>query len=652
MKVNLKQIAEAHEILSKYNGHNEYIKKLQRNYKDGLPLNDFAIDYIINNSEKEPIYYNKTIKIAKWFGEKKQTEYKFEFTPQLMYISYILGETKEFYHMYVMYRRSQEPMLSFIPKSAILSPLFITDFHELTVDFQKYNDKSGFILTQQQENSIKFLLARKKGIISLNMGSGKTMAAIVAALEDKYNKILVICPASLKTNWENELERFVDKDEITIVNGSKWKDNKFTIINYDILKNFYTVPKEMRNIKEKVYSDDGTISWTTKHKEYTTNKSEIVSEAMDSSQLFQSQFDLIIIDEAHKLSNKASGMYEIVSDLIKRSNPSGIYELTGTMVKNNPINLFNILKLIDAEVTKDWVSYVKTYCDGKQIFKDKKERDYFTNKYLKSKGKASWYDLAQDEKAELDEYLAKNCKKIWLTNGASNLDELAERIKHVYYREKPDENIKHINVEKTIIEYRLTPEQQVQYDNAWNDFLLNHEEKNLDNLINNHKLIEGSVFRQLLADFMVEKTIKLAESQLEKGYKVVIFCCFDHELYTLQEYFGDKSVIYNGKMTIKKKDAALHKFKTDENCKIFIGNLQSASVGLNINEANVVIFNNVDFVPATNSQAEYRILRIGQTKDCFIYYQKFTETYMDRLFEILSIKNEIINQTIKSENEK
>ena len=50
-----------------------------------------------------------------------------------------------------------------------------------------------------------------------------------------------------------------------------------------------------------------------------------------------------------------------ISDLIKeRSNPKGIYELTGTMITNNPNEfLYNILKIIDADITKDWQSYVK-----------------------------------------------------------------------------------------------------------------------------------------------------------------------------------------------------------------------------------------------------------------------------------------------------
>lgn len=105
-------------------------------------------------------------------------------------------------------------------------------------------------------------------------------------------------------------------------------------------------------------------------------------------------------------------------------------------------------------------------------------------------------------------------------------------------------------------------------------------------------------------------------------------------------------------MTTKKKDEALKTFKTNDECKVFIGNLQSCNVGLNVNEANIAIFNNVDFVPATNQQAEFRIIRIGKTDDVKIYYQKFVNTYQDRLFEILDVKTEITEKLIKTEKEK
>lgn len=157
---------------------------------------------------------------------------------------------------------------------------------------------------------------------------GKTITSIVAALEDNFDKILVISPASVKSIWEKEIKRFLNENELTIVNGSTWKEARFTIINYDILDNFYEIPMETVKRKVRNIDDNGKITYKTVEKEVVSKKDVIIKEAMANSQLFQSKFDLIIIDEAHKLSNATSGRYKIISDLIKRSNPNGIYLLT------------------------------------------------------------------------------------------------------------------------------------------------------------------------------------------------------------------------------------------------------------------------------------------------------------------------------------
>ena len=372
---------------------------------------------------------------------------------------------------------------------------------------------------------------------------------------------------------------------------------------------------------------------------------------MENSQLFQSQFDCIIIDEVHRLSNKTSGRYKIISDLIQRSKPQGIFELTGTMITNNPMNLYNILKLIDADVTKDWVHYAITYCDGKQIFV-KGERDKYTNVFLKKHNKTSWYDLTPLEKDELNTYLDNNCRKIWLTNGASNLDELQESIKHIYYRETKNDSVT-VKKETHLLNYSLSLNEQMQYDNTWDDYINQQEEKDLDTLLSNKKLIETSVLRQTVANMMIPHTIKKVNEILNTTKdKVIIACSFDNELYSLQEEFKDICVIYNGKLNRKQKDAAEEKFKNDDNIRVFIGNTIAAGVGLTLISANHLIFNSVSFLPSDNQQMEYRIIRIGQEKDCHIYYQSFQNTYMDRMYEILNVKQEIIDTVIVDENDK
>ena len=653
---NLLKINKVHEILKNYKGNNPYLINLKNDVYvyNKVKLNDFHIEYILNNHDKEPILLNKIIKIANWYGEKKQIDWNIEFVPEKLLVGYFLGETEELYHMYVKFRKSQEKMIQlFIPKKALLNPLFLEDFEQMDVDFDKYNKMANIVLKPHQEQGIKFLLTRKKCILAHQMGGGKSINSIVAALEGNFSKILVICPASIKENWKREIERFIPNNEITIVEGSKWKENKFTIINYDILDNFYEIPTEIVKRKKKNIDDNGKITYTYVEKEVISKKSSIIDEAMANSQLFQSNFDLIIIDEAHRLSNANSGRYKIISDLIKRSNPNSIYLLTGTMITNNPMNLYNILKIIDADITKDWQAYVKRYCDGKQIYV-KGERDKYTKVFLNKVKKHSWYDLTYEEKDELNQYLDKNCKKIWLTNGSSNLDELKEKIKHLYLRDLNEEIYNNFSKETIIKEYEFTPSEKEEYNRIWDDYVSKQQEKDNDinKLLDNKKLIESSVLRQATSQMMIPRTIELAESIIKNNEKVIIFCAFDNEIYSLQEYFGDKCTIHNGKLTLKEKEKSLKRFNEDDDCKILLGNLTSTSVGLNLIVANNIIFNSISWLPAENEQAEYRILRIGQNKDCHIYYQVFLNSYLTHMLNALNIKNEIINTVIVDEKNK
>ena len=158
--------------------------------------------------------------------------------------------------------------------------------------------------------------------------------------------------------------------------------------------------------------------------------------------------------------------------------------------------------------------------------------------------------------------------------------------------------------------------------------------------------------RQWLADKMIPKTISLARKCIDLGHKVIIFCAYDNEINKFREEFGDICVYHNGKITEKKKNKAVETFQNDDNVKVFIGNIISASVGLTLTAADVLIFNNFSFVPSDNQQAQDRIFRIGQTKPCTIYYQSFNGTYFDKMLEIVHDKENVIDKIIITEKEK
>ena len=652
MALELTKIKQAYEILKDYSGDNTYIIDLKNSvyaYKT-ITLNDFHADFILRNYDKEPVYLNKIVKIPDWYGEKLQEKWNIDFLPKVLLIGWYLGDTKTHYVFFCKYRRSQEKAeLLFAPKNGILTNFLAEDFNKLDVDFTKYEEKSGRTVLKHQQEACKFLLSRKKCILADEMGGGKTFSTILAALEGNFEHILIISPASVKKTWENELKLLVDEKDIVIVQGSKWNDAKFTIINYDILDNYYTIPTQKIKKRELNVNDDGEVVTEYKEKEIVSRSQKIIDAAMAESQLFQAKYDLIIIDEAHKLSNSTSGRFKILSDLVKRSCPKAIFELTGTMITNSSKNLYNLLKIIDAPVTKDWQNYMTRYCGAKIFFK-KNERNAHTALFCKSVGKPDWFSLSYDEKKQLDELLEKKCKKMCIPGEDTYMEELQEIIKPYYLRRLKSDFADVVKKDVRCLHYEMTNEEKISYDNLWDEYLSLQEDK--EKTDKNKKLIEVSLMRQWLADKMIPKTISLVKKCVDKGHKVIIFCAYDNEIEKFREEFKDICVYHNGKLTEKRKNEAVNKFQNDDNIKVFIGNIISAGVGITLVAADVVVFNNFSFVPADNLQSEDRIHRLNQTKPCTIYYQSFNGTYFDKMLEIVHSKEDVIDKVIVTEKEK
>ena len=151
---------------------------------------------------------------------------------------------------------------------------------------------------------------------------------------------------------------------------------------------------------------------------------------------------------------------------------------------------------------------------------------------------------------------------------------------------------------------------------------------------------------------MTSKTIDLARKCVDLGNKVVIFCSFDEELNTIKEAFKDICVIHNGKMLTKKKDKSVEEFQNNPNIRVFIGNIQSAGVGLTLVASRVAIFNSFSWVSGDNLQAEDRIHRLNQKNDVTIYYQVYSDTFYKEMLEKVRGKQEIIDNIIVSESEK
>lgn len=580
-------------LLQGYNGKNPYIIKLKNKLSSSgkINLTTTQVKYVVENHDKEPELINKVVGISDYLGIELQKQHNLKFQPNKILIQFILGNNEKTYHIYGKLKQNQEKSgMYFIPKTQVLDDPYFTEI-DIDVDFEKYEKIDKFTLKdgtvgrklyEHQKKGIKFLLTRKGCILADDMGLGKSLQAIIAALECGAKKILIVCPSNVKINWEREIHYFRCKDT-HIIDSRRWKSAKFTIINFDILKNFHGLPdKDLK--KEDI------------------RKSEQV--------LLNENFDLCIIDEAHKLKNKDSKRGTIMAEVCK--DIDRVWLLTGTPVANRPMDFYNLLKLIKSPITENWKFFVQRYCDGKQITT--------TNKRTKVK------------------------KKIWLTNGASNLEELSNKTKNLYIRrlkteigDMPDKIV-------TPLFHKFTKSQLSEYEELWEEYLLERIEKKKKG-VPEKALVELGLLRKFVAMEAIEKTIELANEIIEQGHKVIIFTSFTDELLELSEEFPN-AVLHYGGMSDRDKQKSVDNFQSKPKTNVFIGNIISAGVGITLTEGTYVIFNSFDWVPGNNEQAEDRPYRIGQKNNVNVYYQLFEDSVSTRMWETLSNKKEVISKIL------
>lgn len=663
------------DLLKNYDGINTYLLALKRDiitYKKVDKLTDFNVDYVLKNINYQIKDVNKIVHVTEWYGEELKNKWETDFRIEKVLIKKLLGETDKFYHCLIQYRKNVEPSYAFLKKNGIIGNFLLEDYHNISIDFDRYDrlsisrtpDKPRKIKTHQKE-AVQFLISRKKCILADDMGMGKSTSLTVASIEGNFDAILIICPASLKSNWFNELTNYVSEKDISIIGGvnemkkneiekylgygegksgknlnelkeeakerGKWTDNRYVIINFDILDDVYKVSRA--KTKEGI--------------EKSLEKSPMLKFLLNKK-------SLIIIDEAHKLSNNTSDRYKIIKDLINKSNPHSIYLSTGTPITNDPSNYFNLLLLLNDPLTIDREFYYMRYCDAFKMpinEQQKQKKQQLTQEFLNSHNKNTWYDLTDEEKKSLNDIINKRVIQKIIPKGGKNLEELKRQTAHVYLRRTKDDigDLPPKYIHERVFE--LNKEQMAEYTKLWDEYEAAKLEEDSSKELNK-ELIEGGIYRKYLSNQMVPNTIKLADKCLARGEKIVIACCYDDELYTLRDYFKEKCVIYNGKMSLKEKDEAIKRFNNDPNIMVFIGNIIAAGVGITLTASRVIIFNNFSYVPGDNQQMQDRVHRIGQTRDVHIFYQFFKDTQYEKMWNTVLSKSLIINKVIKKEDEK
>lgn len=470
---------------------------------------------------------------------------------------------------HVLWLEDKEPVISYEP---IEMPRLMVP-HNMLVEPYEY-----------QKEGIAYALQKKRCIMGDEPGLGKTAQAIGVLTISKALPALVICPASLKVNWQRELKKFGGLNAVILNddNRSTWQrfwdlkrqDGRpcaeVFITNYESLRKFF-VTKVRR---------DGRF----------TLKSVDFDERI-------SLFRTVIIDESHKCKTSSTQQSKFVQGIA--IGKEYVLELTGTPVVNNNIDLVQQLTIMNR--LGDFGGYSKfmaRYCAGERKSSHLKELNYL---------------------------LRKNCFFRRLKKDV--LTQLPDKTRS-YLVMDIDNRKEYKAAERDIIDYL------VKYKDA--------DDEKIQRTIRGAIMVKMGILKQISAKGKVQGAIDIIHNTIDGGQKLIVFCFLKEVVAALKREFRD-AVTVTGDDNDKEKQWAVDRFQGDDNCRLIILNYRSGGTGLTLTAASNVLFVEFPWTYADCCQAEDRSHRNGQKNAVNCVYLLGKDTIDEYMYNLIQSKKDIAN---------
>jgi len=417
------------------------------------------------------------------------------------------------------------------------------------IDGPQWSSLSKVNLYPYQRQGALFAAVHGRVIIADEMGLGKTMQAITAceimARGLGIEKVLIVCPASLKYQWKAEIEKAISR-KAQIISGPLLERQKqygqesfFKIINYDV------VHRDVRMIQ----------NWRP---------------------------DLIILDEAQRVKNWKTRLAQSVKKL---ESPYAIV-LTGTPLENRLEELHSIVEFVD----RHHLGPLFRFLDHHRL--------------INEEGKASGYKNLNEIGKSLETIMVRR-------NRQEVLPQLPGRIDKNYF-------------------VPMTPQQMAVHDeynelvarlmNKWrkHHFLTEEEKRRLMISLQKMRMVCNSTYLlDEASDFgnkMGELEIQLREVLEDPETKIVIFSQWLRTMDLIIRFLDRRKWAYvflHGGVPSAKRGDLIERFRTDKTCRIFLST-EAGGVGLNLQQASVVINMDLPWNPAVLEQRIGRAHRMGQ----------------------------------------
>ena len=443
-----------------------------------------------------------------------------------------------------------------------------------------------------QEEGIQFGLNHENWLLLDAPGLGKTLQLTYLAKELKERQglqhCLIICGINtLKTNWKNEIEKHSNLS-CRILGQRITKKGNFVVDG---------IQERLKQLKEPI--DEFFV---------ITNVESIRSdEILKLLQKGPNKFDMIVVDEVHRMKNPNSQQGKNFLKLNKAKYKVGA---TGTLLLNNPLDAYVPLKWIGAE-RSNYSTFRYYYCNYGGPFGN-------------------------------------------MLVGFKNVQVLQDQIKKYSLRRTKD--ILNLPPKNIIHEYvDMSDAQSIFYENVKAGVAqeVNKVKLNAANVLSLvARLRQATACPSILTTESIpsakmDRAEDLVEQIVGSGYKVVIFSTFKQTVYELAQRLRQyKLVVATGDQSDAEIEAAKQALQEDPETKIFIGTTAKCGTGITLTAASYMIFIDHPWTAADCTQCEDRIYRIGSNNAVFIYYLISKNTIDERVQEVVNDKSLIADYIV------
>lgn len=496
-----------------------------------------------------------------------------------------------------------------------------------------------------ETRNIRYILADEVGL-------GKTIEAgmIIKELKARglITRILVVCPTGLVSQWSVEMqEKFHEKFQVIL--PSDFDTIRRLTDNDDVYGQFDQVISPMDSIKPV----EKHAGWSDKRVEkYNQERIEAI---------INSGWDLIIIDEAHRVAGSSSyvARYKL-GYLLSQASPY-LLLLTATPHNGKTEPFLRLVRLLDEQAFPNYKSIVKEQVAPYLIRSEKREAIDNNGNLLFKKRYTHLVELHWDERHSLQRQLyelvssyvskiydkarwnrKKNMCLIFLmiimqrmvTSSTAAVRQSLEHCLRVLLEEETRVNTMSESDwdERDIEDGDADAMEAMSLDRS-------AEIEELKMIISVAKQAEFQ-HHDVKVDALFD-TIDELQSE-DPAQKIILFTEFVGTQVYLKELLESRGYsvsVLNGSMDIEERNNALNEFKMSTG--IFIST-DAGGEGLNLQFANIIINYDLPWNPMKIEQRCGRADRIGQQRDVHIYNMIIGDTVESRVREVLEEKLSVI----------